>query len=133
MKFLGITFDAVKVMMEIPLDKVKDIMDITKNWLNKKYATRHDMEVIIGKLHFVSKCVRPGRLFVSRMLNQLRGMQKNKYYIITGETRKDVKWWNKFLPQYNGISMLWLQEWNFPDEEIASDACLQATGGCWKN
>jgi hypothetical protein len=29
---------------------------------------------LLGKLHFVDTCVRPGRLFVSRLLNWLRSV-----------------------------------------------------------
>ena len=68
MSFLGILIDTVSLTLEIPEEKLKEISLLVKIWLEKKSATRHQMESIIGKLKFVAQCVRPGRVFISRML-----------------------------------------------------------------
>ena len=42
---------------------------------------------------------------------------------------KDIIWWQNFLPVYNGISLMFYEEWSQPGEICSSDACLQSCGG----
>ena len=41
----------------------------------------------------------------------------------------DVLWWQRFLPQYNGVSIIMQADWSAPDAEVACDACLEGAGG----
>lgn len=43
-----------------------------------------------------------------------------------GETRYKIVY--LFLPHYNGISMMAIQDWRKPDQQLASDACLTGCG-----
>ena len=49
--------------------------------------------------------------------------------MVTEEFQKDLLWWKVFLPYYNGVSMMALEEWSLPDSVFASDACLTGCGG----
>jgi hypothetical protein len=69
MEFLGITVDTVKLTLEITPDRVTEISLLVEAWLRKKKASLRDLQSLLGKLHCVSTCARPGRLFVSRLLN----------------------------------------------------------------
>ena len=51
--------------MEISGEKVQDILNETKEWCNKDYCTRKEVESLARKLHFVGRVVRPIRVFVS--------------------------------------------------------------------
>jgi len=62
------------------------------------------------------------------MLNFLRGMQKKGKSTLTEEFRADIKWWNRYLPNFNGVSVISCERWSEPDEIIASDACLIGCG-----
>ncbi len=44
-------------------------------------------------------------------------------------SKKDLMWWYKFLPGYNGVSKMAIEEWSQPDEIFAMDACLEGCGG----
>ena len=70
-EFLGVLFNAIAGTMEVPMDKLQDIDTIVNAWLQKSVCTRVELEQLIGKLQFVACCVRPGRIFISRLLNQL--------------------------------------------------------------
>jgi hypothetical protein len=72
MEFLGITVDTVKLTLEVTPDRVTEISLLVEAWLRKKKASLRDLQSLLGKLHCVSTCARPGRLFVSRLLNWLR-------------------------------------------------------------
>ena len=73
--------------------------------------------------------MKPGRLFVSRLLNELRGMDRNRRYRVNKQAKKDILWWRKFLPEFPGSSILWLLDVAEVDSELAVDACLRAAGG----
>ncbi|CAC5369965.1 unnamed protein product [Mytilus coruscus] len=130
MEFLGIICDTVKLTLEIPDDKLKDNRSILGSWECKRSTKLRDIQSLIGKLNFLATCVRPGRVFMSRLLNWLREVYDKKGYIsIPSQINKDIVWWQKFLPLYNGISMMSLEEWSKPDEIFSSDSCITGCGG----
>ena len=68
MLFLGILFDTLTLTLQIDQSRLNEIMELLAVWLGMTHMTRRDVEKIAGKLGFVASCVRPGRLFVSRIL-----------------------------------------------------------------
>jgi hypothetical protein len=141
MEFLGITVDTVKLTLEVTLDRVTEISLLVEAWLRKEKASLRDLQSLLGKLHFVSTCVRPGRLFASRLLNWLRqafpsnivGSGHNIFRRIPKDVKKDLLWWHKFLPGYNGFSIMSLENLSSPDEVLSSDACLDGFGAISSN
>ena len=85
---------------------------------------------MVGKLVFVSKCVRQSRVFISRILRLLRTLKFNHHHVtLKAEFRKDIRWWCRFLRSYNGVSMINTASWSLPGEVFATDACLTGCGG----
>ena len=84
----------------------------------------------MGSLLYITKCVKPARFFLNRMLQLLRDTPaKNSVTLHTG-FRRDLNWFNTFLAQYNGVT--------FYDNQIIHatvflDACLQGLGGTFDN
>lgn len=128
MLFLGILFDTENMTLQIDQERLQEILGLLEEWLGATHMTRREIEKVAGKLGFVSACVRPGRLFVSRILQALRGMPRVGKFPISEEFRKDLLWWYHFLPGYNGVSMMPVEDWSYPDEVVASDACLEGCG-----
>ena len=90
--------------LEIPTDKLDDISKILNSWLHKKKAKLRDIQSLVGKLNFLATCVRPGRIFMCRILNWLRDIyNENGLIKIPPDVKKDIIWWNMFLPHYNGV------------------------------
>ena len=110
----------------------RELQSLLSQWLTKSYASKKEVQSLIRKLNFVATCVRPSRVFLSRMLNFLRQMEHDKCPI-SSEFQKDVFWWLTFLRVYNGVSMIPWQEWSLPDEMCAVDACLVGCGGTFEN
>ena len=111
MIFLGITLDTVKLTLEIPRPKVKDVLLLLEKWLIKQFVCRKAVESLIGKLTFLSTCVPPGKVFVSRLLNFLRGLPKSGQVHVCPEVHKDIIWWKTYLPFFNGVSIMPLEPW----------------------
>ena len=132
MVFLGVLFDTEKLTLEVSRERVDECMNMLDEWLDKREVRRKEIESLVGKLAFMAACVRPGRLFMSRVLEFLKGLPKVGKVEVPESVRRDLLWWKVFLPQYNGVSMMPWQKWSAPDEVVATDACLQGCGA-WFN
>lgn len=129
MVFLGVTFDSVSMTREVTVQRLCEIAELITQWLLKSHATKQQLQSLIGKLQFVAKCVQPGRLFVSRLLNMLPNLRRSHHrFRISNEFRKDLLWWRRFLETYNGVSIIPDRLWSCPDDIFASDACLSGCG-----
>ena len=133
MVFLGVTFDTVTMTIEVTPERVVETLNEVENWLSKFDCVKKELQSLLGKLHFVCKCVRQGRVFVSRLLNFLREIPETGSAIITQDVKGDLKWFKVFLPSYNGISMMPPLEWSDPDDVLACDACLVGCGAVCGN
>ena len=129
MEFLGIVCDSEKLTLEISESRLKEILSVVVEWDNKQLASKREVQSLVGKLNLVGFCVKPGRIFISRLLNWLRSIYSVEGKVLVPEfVKKDIKWWKSFLPLFNGISMMMKEEWSKPDGIFTSDACLS---GCW--
>ena len=126
---LGVTLDSETMTMEVSQDRIRNMLVELNAWNSKDTATRKEVESLIGKLQFASKCVKPGRTFIARLIPWLRKMHKRNRHSIPHEARKYIAWWDRFLEQYKGVSILWLTKYPTPDTAIAIDACPTGFGG----
>jgi len=127
---LGVEFDTDQFTLSVSVERLRDIDILLDNWLTRKSCTRKSLQSLIGKLIFVSKCVRQSRIFISRMLDLLRTAKHNHHHItLSAEFRKDLAWWKSFLHSYNGVSMINTACWSTPGAIFVTDACLQGCGG----
>lgn len=135
MTFLGVLFNSESMTLEITPERLIEIQALIKSWVVKENASVKEIQSLLGKLNFVGACVKPSRIFVNRLLNWYREFPKGNRQAqvpIPSEVKKDILWWDKFLPCYNGVSLMSLGSWGTPDEIFSSDACLQGCGGFWK-
>jgi len=132
MVFLGINFDSVALTLKIPADKVQEVLQLLQQWQHRRTASRHQLQSLLGKLHHVAKCVRPARLFVSRMLETLRVAPPSGQTVLSEEFQMDLHWFLQFMPRTNGISMM-----VHPNLELMTghsahlDACLSGCGAVY--
>ena len=130
MNFLGIEFDTVAETLTIPPQKLTEIKELLVNWSGKTKATKKEVQSLVGSLNFLAACIRPGRIFMSRLLNLLRKMPDKGTVPLDSEFLLDIKWWRLFAPSYNGVSLMPVKDWSESDSVISCDACLQGAGGC---
>ncbi len=74
MIFLGVLFDTEALTLSVTPDRMTDIMEILEEWLERNKASKKGVQSLLGKLNFIASCVRPGRVFMSRMLTFFRSM-----------------------------------------------------------
>ena len=123
---LGVLIDTVKGTISIPPDKLHDVTSTVRQWLSRDVASKRDLQSILGLLLYVHKCVKPARIFLNRMLDLLRFAHSRQKVTLTPDFKRDLKWFAKFLPLYNGVS---LYDHRPIDVSLELDACLTGLGG----
>ena len=119
--------------MEITTERLAEIKHLLQMWRHRKKCKVRDIQSLIGKLQFVAKCVPPGRIFISRLLEMLRGYKKQSHYVtLNTEFRKDIHWWETFIDRYNGVSVIPDMLWSEPDGVFSCDANLNGCGAYYQ-
>ena len=110
--FLGITLDSSIQQLSLPLDKQEDILHSIQGWRGRHKATKQELLSLIGKLSFAAKVVPAGRLFLRHLIDLSTTAKKLHHHIrITADTREDLAWWERFLPEWNGVAMFLDPDW----------------------
>lgn len=131
--FLGIEVDTEAMELRLPEKKLGLLMVTVKEWFGRKSCTKRELLSLIGVLSHACKVVRPGRRFLRRLINVSAGTRNlNRCIRLNGECRSDIGWWLTFLPQWNGVSMLWDSQKESPDHQVWSDASgIWGCGAYW--
>ena len=112
---LGVELDTNNFSLSVSSERLCELEHLLDQWLSKCTSTKSALQSLVGKLVFVSKCVRQSRVFISRILAVLHKMRFNHHDIhLTAEFRKDLVWWRRFLQDYNGVSMINIARWTSP-------------------
>ena len=129
MLLLGIWFNTDDMTMSVPDFRLDELKCEINHWLQLDQASKHDLQVLVGKLSFVCCCVRPGRAFMASLLNQLRACTARSSTIpVTPDIKQDLSWWLVFLDHYNGTSVIGTVCIESGDSLFATDACLTGCG-----
>ncbi len=92
MIFLGVLFDTIKLTLSVTDERLLELRELLKSWESKVWATKKDVQKIVGKLNFLAKSVRPGRMFISMILEFRQGYKDEGSKLICSEIHKDVEW-----------------------------------------
>ena len=98
----------------------------------KKYLTRRSYQSLMGKLLNIQKYLHPARVFINRVLALFRKNSGKKRIYLDHDFHKDIAWFLKFLPVFNGITYFKKVEVD-KDQNLFLDASLTGLGGVWKN
>ena len=94
---LGILFDTEAKTISIPQDKLQIIMDTCISWTGHTSCSKTELQSLLGSLLYISKCVRPARYFLNRMLQLLRNNIHSRHIFLTDEFCQDLNWFCVFL------------------------------------
>ena len=101
---LGIEIETVNRSLSIPEDKLKEIQDICFSYVSKTKVTKSQFQSLLGSLMYITKCVKPARIFLSCMLLLLRQHTCKGHIALNAEFYGDLNWFNTFFLQYNGVT-----------------------------
>ena len=60
------------------MNRILEITNLIIEWNKKTKATKREIQSLVGKLNFIGCCFKPGRIFISRILNWLRDIYDEK-------------------------------------------------------
>ena len=122
---LGILINTVNKTISIPSEKLQEIKNMCETWKHKKSCTRTQLQSLLGSLLYITKCVRPARSFLNRMLQVLRDNIQTSPFRLTQSFHQDLNWFLTFLQQYNGVTYFDHKKVDF---EVHLDASLSGFG-----
>ena len=113
--YLGIEIDTVKQEIRLPKDKFDDLNDN------------------FGKLSFAAKVVRPGRIFLRRLIDLSKTAKKLHHHIrLNAGAKAYINWWLEFLPHWNGSGIFPDPNWvNAESMQLFTDASATLGYGCF--
>ena len=134
--FLGIEVDTVAMVLRLPEDKLERLNSCIADWRGRKCATKREMLSLIGHLSHACKVVKPGRVFLSRLIRLSTVPKRLDHRVrLNREFRSDLEWWYQFLRKWNGVAIM-RDTTNAPDVVLTSDAsgswgCGAYSGASW--
>ena len=125
---LGVLVNTKDFTLLVPPTKMQEILHMCGTWRQKKFCTKRQLQSLLGSLLFITKCVRSSRFFLNRLLDVLRSMHDKDQVALSPEAQRDINWFQKFLPSFNGVAIF---DHRPIAHEIHLDACLQGLGASW--
>ena len=99
---LDVQLDTNNFTLSDSSERLCEIETLLDQWLNKLTATKSALQSLVGKLVFVSKCVRQSRVFIARILALLGKLRPNHHHAnLTAEFRKDLEAYSGTLSRRN--------------------------------
>ena len=117
---LGVEIDTEKFIISVPPQKLEEIRVACQDWLTKTYCSKRELQSLLGRLLYITKCVRASRFFLNRMFTTLRSAHKLETIHLDTEFHRDVKWFAKLAHTFNGTAF-------FKHEKIQGDIELDAS------
>ena len=132
--FLGIDIDTKEMTIGVPKPKLDAILTLLPKWRGRRTATKQQLLSLIGKLHHISVVVRPGRLFLRRLIDLSCTVKEKQHHInFNVEARKDIQWWSDWLPYWNSSSFIpQSRSIKNSDIQLFTDASGQGFGAIYK-
>ena len=111
-KFLGIEFDRVHMIMRLPAEKILELQEKIIATMHAKKVTLKQLQSLIGLLNFACKVISPGRAFCRRLINATIGVNKSYFKIrVTKSIKANLNVWLQFLQSYNGVTVILDRYW----------------------
>ena len=135
--FLGIELDTVAMSASLPAGRLAELKSLIVGWKRKARASVKELQSLTGLLNFACYVVRPGRFFLRRIIDhtthvQSLGLGPHALFAIPDAVFADIDWWHEFLPEWNGISLLYEREWEESTKiELFTVACQTGYGGIY--
>ena len=127
--FLGIEIDTVQGLLRLPEEKLLRLRSVLAEWLTRRSCTKRELLSLIGVLHHAASVVKPGRIFVRRLIDLASTMRVLHFYLrINREARSDILWWASFVDRWNGEGLLSALGRLLPSRSVQTDA--SGSWGC---
>ena len=121
--FLGILIDTVADTLSLPPEKLARVKAAITEWRSKKFCRKRELLSLIGLLQHACRVVRAGRTFLRRMIDLASSVREPDHWVrLNISFRSDLRWWEIFLEEWNGVSLCGGVVPVSPKDTITSDA-----------
>lgn len=125
-EYLGIIIDSLTMTASLSPERLTSIRISLSQWLSRTKCTPHELLSLIGTLSFAAKVVRPGRIFLRRLINLHTATSNRTSIIINDNARMDIQWWHTHMSSWNGVALLYELQWSDSNDvlrlHVTSDA-----------
>ena len=105
--YLGININSANFTICLPDDKFIELSTLLSTWRKRKKCTKRELLSLIGKLSFAYKVVRPGRIFMRRLIMLSTTVRQLHHHItLNNQAQADIQWWIDFLPSWDCSSLI---------------------------
>ena len=109
---------------------MKEFKQLCHSWNDKSSCTKTQLQSLLGSLLYITKCVRPARVFLNRMLTLLKNNHNSARIKLNKDFYQDLHWFNTFLQTYSGVTYYDTRK---VSDTIYLDASLTAMGGVYNH
>lgn len=124
--WLGVMFNFQNSTISIPQHKVDELLQAVTHIQSCKFISYKETQSLVGRIAHVARVIPAARIFMSRILDQLRASDRSKVYI-NYAILADLKWFKTYFSAYNATSLIDVAP---PVAVIEADSSL-AAGGAW--
>ena len=120
------------MVVKIPADKVKELLNQIKTVASAKKVTLKQLQSLCGLLAFCTKALPAGTAFSRQLYMATSKANKPFHFIrVTKNMFEDLMIWKYFLEEFNGITYILDETWlsNY-DLQLFSDSSGLAENGC---
>ena len=124
--FLGIEIDSEEAMLRLPEEKLSSLKLEIVRWRGLRRCSKRNLQSLLGSLNHAASVIGPGRTFMRGLIDLLPQAKVPHHRLrLNAEARADLLWWDMFIEQWNGVSLLSLPA---PAHHIYTDA--SGSWGC---
>jgi hypothetical protein len=128
--YLGIRIDSAAMSISLDASKLAAILTLLDQWYTRSTCSLRELQSLIGTLQWAAYVVRHGRTFLQHLRDLVtahEGSPDRVTITITHEALEDLRWWQQYVTQWNGVSLLWEQEWMDRSSILQphTDACVE--------
>ena len=80
---LGVIINTENFTVSVPAEKLNEIMNLCQQLQSKSRCNKCDLQSLLGRLLYITKCVKASRPFLNRMLDLLRQADKQSQILLT--------------------------------------------------
>lgn len=135
-KYLGVIFDSAAMSLTLPQDKLDKLRNEMIFFKNRRFATKHQLQKLVGLLCHCSKLIKGGRTFSHRVIMLLKGLPEgNPRITLTQGFKLDLHWWRCFMDRFNGTATYISYNYGqgpvmFTDASMNGYGCFSGTDWC---
>lgn len=117
------------MQLSLPQGKLDELRSELEALMQRKRASKQQLQFLAGKLNWAASVVYSGRVFLPHIIYAFCKLQHKTHKIcVSHETYQDIAWWHRFLETFNGKSLLLHKN---PITPVYTDACTSGAGGLW--